>query len=145
MTQNEGRKKGVPTPPDYIAALPDVVKLYKEIFRFLQDKNAVASIDKYYIADAAHCRWRLNEIIRVVGETTTPTVKEFDSGSIQITGYLTELQMERKMWGEYCLNLGLNVMGRGKLAKLFTGSKENDIPDFMDEIGKMKKDPKKAK
>ena len=145
MKQKADKKERAPKPPEYIADLPVVVRIYKEIFKYLIEQNAAKSIDLYYVADAAHCRWRLNEIIRVVGETATPTVKEFDSGSIQITGYLTELQMERKMWGEYCLNLGLNVMGRGKLAKLFTGSKENDKPDFMDGIETMKKNLKKGK
>ena len=132
------KKMSIPKPPDIIEGNDEAVKIYKQIFRFLIDRNAAMKIDLHDVADAAWCRHRLNELIRKSDEPDRPFVQQFESGAIQVTGYHTDLKVMLNLWEGYSMKFGLNILGRAKLAKLFSGSNADDVPDFMDDIAKMK-------
>jgi hypothetical protein len=139
MTKHTGRK---PKAPDHIAHLPEVVSIFKDFVKFLQDRTAWQPIDAYYVADAAYCRYQLNELIK----NPQPTTYDYpDGGGSNITAYFTELKEARVKWETYATNLGFHVAGRGKLSKLYTGSKDIDTPDFFKDIENDKAKLKKAK
>jgi hypothetical protein len=137
--KTSGRRAKV---PDHISHLPEVVTIFNDFVKYLKERTAWNPIDAYYVADAAYCRHQLNELIKYPKETTYDYP---DGGGSNITAYFTELKEARVKWEIYATNLGFHVAGRGKLSKMWTGSKEIDKPDFMDDIAKAKKELKKGK